>query len=202
MTVERQLDRSQRDLSLLCVVAIASDLSYGGLTPLLVAYERLLHFDITTSGWLATAEGVGFTGGALIVAVFGNATRPTRWRVAAALMLLASAQILSAFTVNPWELATWRLLSGTAAGLTYAMGLSAITASPNPDRGFAVYFGAVFVSGLIALALIPRIIAVGWFAGLLPELCRAVNTVHRVDPLVSNQIKQPTTAGLREPPNR
>jgi len=149
------------DLAVLCVLAIISDFSYAGLTPLVVGYESLLHFDLQTSGWVATAEGIGFTAGALLVAVLGRSFSPTRRRIAGVLLVLALAQLLSAVTTSAWPLATWRLLSGTAAGLTYAMGLSSIAMNRHPDRGFALYFGAMFVAGLIALILIPALLQWG-----------------------------------------
>ena len=131
----------------------------------MVGYESLLHFDLQTSGWVATAEGAGFTTGALLVAVFGTAFRPTRGRIAGVLMVLALAQLLSAVTTSAWELSTWRIASGTAAGLAYAMGLSSIASNRNPDRGFALYFGAMFVAGLIALVLIPALLQWSGFRG-------------------------------------
>ncbi len=150
--------RAWADLAVLCILAVVSDFSYAGLTPLVVGYEGLLHFDLQISGLLATAEGVGFTAGALLVAVLGRSFSPTRGRIASVLMVLALAQLLSAVTTSAWPLATWRLLSGTAAGLTYAMGLSSIAMNPRPDRGFALYFGAMFVAGLIALVSIPALL--------------------------------------------
>lgn len=156
MTVTTQnASRAWVDLAVLCVIAIVSDLAYAGLTPLVVAYESRLHYDLVTSGWVATSEGIGFTAGALWVAVFGKSIGPTRGRVTGVLLVLAFAQWLSSVTTGAWPLASWRLLSGMAAGLTYATGMSSIASSPNPDRGFALYFGALFVAGLISLGLIP-----------------------------------------------
>jgi hypothetical protein len=49
-TAPRHARREWTDLALLCFLAIVSDLSYAGLTPLVVAYENLLHFDLQTAG--------------------------------------------------------------------------------------------------------------------------------------------------------
>jgi predicted MFS family arabinose efflux permease len=90
------------------------------------------------------------------------------------LIALALAQLLSALTTGVWALAAWRSVSGTAAGLAYAMGLSSIASSRNPDRGFALYFGAMFVAGLIALVSIPALLQWNGFRGFYLTYAAAV----------------------------
>lgn len=167
--------REWADLAVLCLIAIVSDLAYAGLTPLVVAYESRLHYDLVTSGWVATAEGIGFTAGALLVAVLGKSIGPTRSRVTGVLLILALAQLLSSITTSAWPLASCRLLSGMAGGLTYAMGMSSIASSGHPDRGFALYFGALFVAGLISLVLIPVLLQWGGLPGFYLTYAAAVS---------------------------
>jgi DHA1 family inner membrane transport protein len=149
----------------LCALAIVSDLSYAGLTPLLVAYGDTLHFDLPTSGLLATAEGIGFTTGTLLAALFGKGLLPTRTRIAVLLMILATAQLLSASTSHAWPLAAWRSLSGAMNGLIYAAGMASIARGKDSERGFALYFGAIFVSGLVALGAIPWLLRMNGLRG-------------------------------------
>jgi predicted MFS family arabinose efflux permease len=164
--IEGGLNRSPwAAFGVLCAIAVVSDLSYAGLTPLLVAYGDTLHFDLPTSGWLATAEGIGFAAGAFLAALFSKVLLPTRFRISVLLMVLAIAQLLSASTSHAGPLGAWRALSGTMNGLIYAGGMASIARGEDSERGFSLYFGAIFVSGLIGLGVIPRLLRLNGLHG-------------------------------------
>jgi predicted MFS family arabinose efflux permease len=147
----------------LCFFVLISDLSYSGLTAIVVAYEKILHFDLSTTGWVSTAEGAGYTMGALFAALW---SRPiTRRQIGGVFVLMGVAQFLSLVTTNAWGFAAIRCLSGIGAGLAYAAGVYTISRSKNSERGFAVYFGANFASGLLALVTIPPIIGLAGLRG-------------------------------------
>jgi len=165
MTASHNRRNEWLPLGLLCVLAIASDLSFAGLTPLVVAYDQVLHFDLTTAGFLATAEGAGLTTGSLLAVLSARLGLPTRRRVVVTLLVLAGAQLLSAFALHPWALAACRAVSGLAAGLIYSYGMPSIAGSRDPERGFALYFGATFAAGLLGLIIIPSILAWGSLRG-------------------------------------
>lgn len=151
-----------RDLGLLCLIAIIADLHFAGLTSMVVAYQHALHFDLKLAGWTATAEGAGYALGMLQVALFGT-LRPTRARVGAALAVLALAQFLSALPTGASLFCASRAISGLAAGFVLAFGTAVISAARNPGRAFALYFGTLFVSGMIALPALSRLlISVGF----------------------------------------
>jgi MFS family permease len=147
-----------RNLSLLCFFVLITDLSFSGLTPLIVEYERSLHFDLTTAGWVATVEGGGYALGMLLVTVLSGSVVMTRSRIAIVFLVLTGAQFASSVVHGPWILSVCRGLSGIGAGAAYGVGMPAVASSDNPERGFALYFGASFASGLIALLVIPPIL--------------------------------------------
>lgn len=160
--VTPQSELPWRDLGLLCLIAMIADLHFAGLTSMVVAYQHALHFNLKLAGWIATAEGAGYALGMLQVALFGT-LRPTRARVGAALAALALAQFLSALASGASLFCASRAISGLAAGLVLAFGTAVISAARNPGRAFALYFGTLFVSGMIALPALSRLlISVGF----------------------------------------
>jgi MFS family permease len=167
------------------------------LTALVVAYERSLHFDLATTGWVATAEGVGYTIGALVAALLSRHLRATMTRVVAIILVLAAAQFASTCMTSAMPLAACRVLSGIGAGLLYAIGIPSIAASRHPDRGFAIYFGANFASGLVAMVVIPPLLTglglKGFYVvyGTALVLCTALV---RWYPLVRSEVAAGTTA--------
>jgi len=145
---------SARDIAVLCAVALVANLFFAGQTSLLIAYQSVLHFSLTESGWLATIEGGAYAFGMLLAALSAALVRPNRLKVCGLLLLLALAQALSAGATTLLTMGLCRSVSGMMAGLILSVGTAAISSTGNAGRAFALYFGALFLSGVVALPLI------------------------------------------------
>ena len=89
------------EIAILCAVAVISNFSYAGLPAFVGAYGEVLHLDLATSGWLATAEGVGYALALLWYACRRATDPPPRLHIACFLLPLAVAQIASAAATTP-----------------------------------------------------------------------------------------------------
>jgi predicted MFS family arabinose efflux permease len=147
-------------VALLCGFALVANLYFAGQTSLVVAYEKILHFTLTASGWLATIEGGAYACGMLLAALSPAVARPTRPKLVGLFALLALAQMMSAGASSLWTLGLCRTVSGASAGLILSLGTATITGTTNAGRAFALYFGALFLSGVVALPLITGLLQV------------------------------------------
>jgi predicted MFS family arabinose efflux permease len=152
-------------IALLCGVALVANLYFAGQTSLVVAYVRILHLTLTAAGWLATIEGGAYACGMFFAAISPSIARPTRPKLVGLFALLALAQIMSAGASSLWTLGLCRTLSGASAGLILSLGTATITGTTNAGRAFALYFGALFLSGVVAIPLITGLLQVIGLSG-------------------------------------
>lgn len=145
---------SASQIALLCGFALVANLYFAGQTSLVVGYVDILHLTLTAAGWLATVEGGAYACGMFCAAISPSVARPTRPKLVGLLVVLVLAQIMSAGASSPWTLGLYRAVSGASAGLILALGTTTITGTANAGRGFALYFGALFLSGVVAIPLI------------------------------------------------
>ena len=156
---------SAPQVALLCGFALVVNLYFAGQPSLVVAYQTFLRFTLTASGWLATIEGGAYACGMFLAAISPSVARPTRPKLVGLFALLALAQVMSASASSLWTLGLWRTVSGATAGLILSLGTATITGTTNAGRGFALYFGALFLSGVVALPLITGLLQVVGLSG-------------------------------------
>ena len=110
-------------------------------------------------GYLASADLAGFSLACLSAPLWSHrlAWRPV---ISVALAIAVAANLFCLWAEAFAVLWGWRGLAGVAAGVVYALSVTAIGRSPNPDRAFGIAFAAQTLGGAVALVAVPSLISV------------------------------------------
>jgi len=134
--------------------------SYGLVLP---AMQSDLNWTYTQSGWINTANALGYIGGAILTfAAIGRV--PARWLFNVGLVITSVSLLMCGFGDSFWYLTIWRILAGVAgapvfiAGGTMAASLFSDDARRNA-LAIAGYFGGAGLGMILSGALLPGLFA-------------------------------------------
>lgn len=143
--------------------------AYGLILP---AMQSDLNWTYTQSGWINTANALGYIGGAVLTfAAIGRV--PAKWLFSVGLVVTALSLLMCGFGDGFWYLSFWRILAGVAGAPVFIAG-STMAASMFPDDArrnalaIAGYFGGAGLGMILSGALLPGLFA--WHGALFwPE---------------------------------
>src|SRR6056297_356796 len=134
--------------------------AYGLILP---AMQSDLNWSYTQSGWINTANALGYIGGAVLTfAVIGR--MPAKWLFSVGLIVTALSLLMCGFGDGFWYLSFWRILAGVAGAPVFIAG-GTMAASLFPDDArrnalaIAGYFGGAGLGMILSGALLPGLFA-------------------------------------------
>jgi len=130
---------------------------------ILPAMQSDLAWTYTQSGWINTANALGYIGGAVLTfAAIGRV--PAKWLFSVGLVVTAVSLLMCGFGDGFWYLTFWRILAGLAGAPVFiAGGTMAASLSPNDARrnalAIAGYFGGAGLGMILSGAVLPGLFA-------------------------------------------
>lgn len=134
--------------------------AYGLILP---AMQSDLIWTYTQSGWINTANALGYIGGAVLTfAVIGRV--PAKWLFSVGLVVTSLSLLMCGFGDGFWYLTFWRILAGVAGAPVFiAGGTMAASLYPEDARrnalAIAGYFGGAGLGMILSGALLPGLFA-------------------------------------------
>lgn len=134
--------------------------AYGLILP---AMQSDLNWTYTQSGWINTANALGYVAGALLTfALIGRIS--AKWLFSAGLVVTSVSLLMCGFDDGFWYLTFWRILAGIAGAPVFiAGGAMAATLFPDDARknalAIAGYFGGAGLGMILSGALLPGLFA-------------------------------------------
>lgn len=124
-------------------------------------YMNQFGYSAALAGRVAAVEALGMAVGQLISAVWLARSGVNLRRAAlAALLVFALAQLLSLWPNITGLFGFARLLSGVSGGgLMCAIAGLYVARLPNPDRGYSLFYGTLFVVGPLGIFVLPHVFA-------------------------------------------
>jgi len=134
--------------------------AYGLILP---AMQSDLTWTYTQSGWINTANALGYIGGAVLT--FAAISRvPAKWLFSVSLVVTSFSLVMCGFGNGFWYLTFWRILAGVAGAPVFIAG-GTMAASLFPDdarrnaMAIAGYFGGAGLGMILSGALLPGLFA-------------------------------------------
>jgi len=134
--------------------------AYGLILP---AMQSDLDWTYTQSGWINTANALGYIGGAVLTfAAIGRV--PAKWLFSVGLVVTALSLLMCGFGDGFWYLTFWRILAGVAGAPVFiAGGTMAASLFPGDARrnalAIAGYFGGAGLGMICSGAVLPGLFA-------------------------------------------
>lgn len=134
--------------------------AYGLILP---AMQSDLTWTYTQSGWINTANALGYIGGAVLTfAVIGRV--PAKFLFSVGLVVTSLSLLMCGFGDGFWYLTFWRILAGVAGAPVFiAGGTMAASLFPEDARrnalAIAGYFGGAGLGMILSGALLPGLFA-------------------------------------------
>ena len=134
--------------------------AYGLILP---AMQSHLSWSYTQSGWINTANALGYIGGAVLT-FLAIGRFPAKWLFSIGLIVTALSLLMCGFGEDFWYLTFWRILAGLAGAPVFiAGGTMAASLFPNDARrnalAIAGYFGGAGLGMILSGALLPGLFA-------------------------------------------
>ncbi|HKL04489.1 MAG TPA: YbfB/YjiJ family MFS transporter [Roseovarius sp.] len=134
--------------------------AYGLILP---AMQSDLSWSYTQSGWINTANALGYIGGAVLT-FLAIGRFPAKWLFSIGLIVTALSLLMCGFGEDFWYLTFWRILAGLAGAPVFiAGGTMAASLFPNDARrnalAIAGYFGGAGLGMILTGALLPGLFA-------------------------------------------
>lgn len=135
--------------------------AYGLILP---AMQSDLAWNYTQSGWINTANALGYIGGALFTLAFIGRIQANKLFVAG-LLITSISLLMCGFGQGFWYLTFWRVLAGLAGAPVFiAGGAMAATLFPENEQknalAIAGYFGGAGLGMILSGALLPGLFEV------------------------------------------
>jgi len=134
--------------------------AYGLILP---AMQSDLDWTYTQSGWINTANALGYIGGAVLTfAAIGRV--PAKWLFSVGLVVTSVSLLMCGFGDGFWYLTFWRILAGVAGASVFIAG-GTMAASLFPDDAkrnalaIAGYFGGAGLGMILSGAILPGLFA-------------------------------------------
>ncbi|WP_372921332.1 YbfB/YjiJ family MFS transporter [Roseovarius sp.] len=134
--------------------------AYGLILP---AMQSDLDWTYTQSGWINTANALGYIGGAVLTfAAIGRV--PAKWLFSVGLVVTSISLLMCGFGDGFWYLTFWRILAGVAGAPVFIAG-GTMAASLFPDDAkrnalaIAGYFGGAGLGMILSGAVLPGLFA-------------------------------------------
>ena len=118
------------------------------------------------AGYLASTEMFGIAAATMLCAVLG-ARLHWKYVCGAGLLVLAIADLISAFTQAYLDLIVIRAVAGIASGVLISLGYAVVGTAANAGRSFGYLIVAVLTYGALGLLLIPTALEFAGIQGLM-----------------------------------
>jgi MFS family permease len=162
------------------------------LAALVDGLKHALAFSARDAGLVASANVYGAAAGSLVAALIGPRL-PWRPTAIAVLLLMTGLDLGSMLLAAPAPLLAVRFAHGLAGGLLVGVGISLISRTKTPDRGFGVLLFLQFGLGGLGVIVLPRLIGAFGIKALFFALIAMSLTTLAMVPFISIARRDPQT---------